>query len=52
MLLLTDDAISSQSFFVLIGIGLAATSGAAINHVADFHIDSVMARTHNVPFLK
>lgn len=50
MLLSTEGAIDLQSFvFGLIGIGLAAASGAAINHVVDFHIDGVMARTKKRP---
>lgn len=32
-----------------IGIALAASAAAAINHVADQHIDSIMARTQNRP---
>ena len=43
-------------FFVLIfgtlGIGLAAASAAAINHVVDHKIDSVMARTMRRPLPK
>ena len=35
--------------FGLVGIGLAAASGAAINHIVDQHIDGVMARTSNRP---
>jgi heme o synthase len=35
--------------FGLLGIGLAAASGAAINHVVDRHIDSIMDRTRNRP---
>jgi len=35
--------------FGLIGIGMAAASGAAINHVVDHHIDSIMARTRRRP---
>ena len=36
-------------FFGTIGIGLAAASAAAINHVVDHRIDSVMARTMRRP---
>ena len=35
--------------FGLIGISMAAASGAAINHVVDFHIDAIMARTRKRP---
>ncbi len=35
--------------FGLIGIGLAAASGAAINHVVDRHIDAIMERTRGRP---
>lgn len=35
--------------FGLIGIGLAAAAGAALNHVVDQRIDAVMARTRNRP---
>ena len=38
--------------FGLLGIGLAAASGAAINHVVDEHIDRVMERTRNRPLVK
>lgn len=33
----------------LIGIGLAAASGAALNHIVDSRIDAIMARTRNRP---
>ncbi|MCK4710805.1 MAG: UbiA family prenyltransferase, partial [Gammaproteobacteria bacterium] len=36
-------------FFGLIGIGLGAASGAAINHWVDRRIDMIMARTKNRP---
>ena len=36
-------------FFGLVGIGLAAASGAAINHVVDHHIDAIMERTKGRP---
>jgi protoheme IX farnesyltransferase len=32
-----------------LGIALAAGSAAAINHLADYHIDRIMARTHGRP---
>ncbi len=32
-----------------LGIALAAGSAAAINHLADYHIDKLMARTHERP---
>jgi protoheme IX farnesyltransferase len=35
--------------FGTIGIGLAASSAAAINHLLDQRIDAVMARTRNRP---
>ena len=35
--------------FASLGIGLAAASGAAINHVVDEHIDRIMERTRNRP---
>ena len=38
-----------QSFFGLLGIGLAASSAAAINHVIDQRSDAVMKRTENRP---
>lgn len=36
-------------FFGTLGIGMAAASAAAINHVVDQHIDARMARTRNRP---
>jgi len=36
-------------FFGLLGIGLGAASGAAINHWVDQRIDVIMARTKNRP---
>lgn len=36
-------------FWGLIGIGLAAASAAAVNHVVDSHIDEKMARTRHRP---
>ena len=50
MLLAADGAVSLNIFvFGLLGIGLAAASGAAINHVVDEHIDRIMERTRNRP---
>jgi len=39
----------SAMLFGTIGIGLAASSAAAINHLLDQRIDAVMARTRNRP---
>ncbi|RME35507.1 MAG: protoheme IX farnesyltransferase [Gammaproteobacteria bacterium] len=39
----------ARVFFGLVGIGLAAASGAAFNHVIDHHIDTLMARTRDRP---
>jgi len=36
-------------FFATLGIGLAAASAAAINHVVDSEVDARMARTRNRP---
>ena len=50
MLLAADGAPPLDVFvFGLLGIGLAAASGAAINHVVDEHIDRVMERTRDRP---
>jgi heme o synthase len=50
MLLAVDGAVSIDIFvFGLLGIGFAAASGAAINHVVDEHIDKIMERTKNRP---
>jgi protoheme IX farnesyltransferase len=50
MLLASDGAVPLQIFvFGLLGIGLAAASGAAINHVVDEHIDRIMERTRKRP---
>lgn len=50
MLLAVDGAVPLDIFvFGLLGIGLAAASGAAINHVVDEHIDRIMERTRNRP---
>ena len=52
MLLAADGAIPLDIFvFGLLGIGLAAASGAAINHVVDEHIDRIMERTRNRPLV-
>ena len=40
---------ASALIFGTIGIGLAASSAAAINHLLDQRIDAVMARTRNRP---
>jgi len=39
-------------FFGTLGIGLAAASAAAVNHVVDQHIDSVMTRTRLRPLAR
>lgn len=50
MLLAADGAVPLHVlFFGLAGIGLAAASGAAINHVVDQHIDLIMDRTKGRP---
>lgn len=50
MLLAADGAVPLDILiFGLAGIGLAAASGAAINHVVDRHIDAVMERTKSRP---
>jgi len=50
MLLSTPTMVSIDIlFFGLIGIGLGAASGAAINHWVDRRIDIIMARTKNRP---
>ena len=50
MLLASDGLVPLDIFiFGLLGIGLAAASGAAINHVVDEHIDALMERTKNRP---
>ncbi len=36
----------------LIGVGLAASSAAAINHLVDRHIDAIMARTKKRPIAR
>ena len=50
MLLAAEGLVPIDVFvFGLLGIGLAAASGAAINHVVDEHIDQIMERTRNRP---
>lgn len=50
MLLAADGLVPLDIFvFGLLGIGFAAASGAAINHVVDEHIDQIMERTKNRP---
>lgn len=50
MLMASDSAVPLDIFvFGLGGIGLAAASGAAINHVVDHHIDTIMERTKSRP---
>jgi protoheme IX farnesyltransferase len=50
MLLSSEGAIPLDLFFfATTGIGLAAASGAAINHWVDQRIDVLMERTHNRP---
>ena len=52
MLLSAEGAVPLDVFFFgLLGIGLAAASGAAINHVVDEHIDRVMERTRDRPLV-
>jgi protoheme IX farnesyltransferase len=50
-MLLAAEGLPPLDIFVfgLLGIGLAAASGAAINHVVDEHIDRIMDRTRNRP---
>ena len=52
MLLAADGAVPISIFISgLMGIGLAAASGAAINHVVDERIDRIMERTKNRPLV-
>ena len=52
MLLAAEGAVPLDIFFFgLCGIGFAAASGAAINHVVDEHIDRIMERTRNRPLV-
>ena len=50
-MLLAAEGLPPLDIFIFgsLGIGLAAASGAAINHVVDEHIDRVMERTRNRP---
>ena len=52
-MLLAAEGLPPLDLFVfgLLGIGLAAASGAAINHVVDEHIDRIMERTRNRPLV-
>jgi heme o synthase len=50
MFLATPDGVPVGLFIsATLGIGLAAASAAVINHVADHHIDALMARTQGRP---
>jgi protoheme IX farnesyltransferase len=50
MVLSTPELVPPWHYLVAtLGIGLAAASAAAINHVADHRIDALMARTRNRP---
>ena len=50
MLLSTPGAVPLHTlFFGTLGIGLAAASGAAVNHWVDQHIDALMSRTDGRP---
>ncbi len=50
MLLSTPGLVPLQTLLIAtVGIGLAAASAAAINHVADYRIDALMARTQHRP---
>ncbi|MCP4433811.1 MAG: protoheme IX farnesyltransferase [Gammaproteobacteria bacterium] len=52
MLLAAEGAVPLHIFVSgVLGIGLAAASGAAINHVVDEHIDRIMERTRNRPLV-
>ncbi len=52
MLLSADGAVPLDIFvFGLLGIGLAAASGAAINHIVDERIDRIMERTRHRPLV-
>ena len=39
-------------FFASVGIALCAASAATINHLADQHVDAVMARTSGRPIVR
>ncbi|SEB08060.1 protoheme IX farnesyltransferase [Thiothrix caldifontis] len=50
MLLATPNAVPlSTLFWGLLGVGLGAACGAAINHIVDQRIDALMTRTENRP---
>lgn len=50
MCLATPNAIAWQTLIpAILGIGFLSSAAAAINHIVDERIDSVMARTHNRP---
>lgn len=50
MMLATEGAVSWVAIiFGVLGIGLGAASGAAVNHVVDQKIDAIMDRTKNRP---
>lgn len=49
MLLATDLPELPTVLFATLGIGLAAASGASLNHLVDRRIDAVMARTQHRP---
>ena len=38
--------------FASVGIALCAGSAAAVNHLADQHVDAIMARTSGRPIVK
>ena len=44
-----DDAVGGTGSFGNLGIGMAASAAAAINHVLDAREDAKMTRTHNRP---
>jgi protoheme IX farnesyltransferase len=53
MILSTDGLVPFNSWFWgLLGIGLAASAGAALNHWVDEEIDARMERTHSRPLPK
>lgn len=50
MLLASDQGMSWSVFFYgILGIGLTAASGGALNHLIDRNIDALMRRTHRRP---
>ncbi len=53
MYLATHESIPlSLVFWSMVGMGLAMSGAAAINHIVDYKIDSVMNRTKNRPIAK